>query len=174
MTDRTEQTEASTEANLRAELEAERQKNADLRGQVEALMGRNAEAARALAEERVDAELSAYCGEGKDGGVPPWQAKAARPDLLEAAYEPNNEAAQQRAKRWRTVLDGARGTVQFGERGTAEGKLGSEMSDDEKVRATIAERGLDPAKDYGRVASELVAAGEIRRGALGASPEGEE
>lgn len=59
MTDRTERTEASIEADLRAELEAERQKNADLRGQVEALSGRNAEGAKALAEGRVDAELAA-------------------------------------------------------------------------------------------------------------------
>ena len=87
--------------------------------------------------------------------------------------QPDNEAAQERASRWRSTLDASKGAVQFGEEGVEEGRGFEGMTDHERINATLEERGLGK-EHYGRVASELVAAGQIRRGALGASSEGEE
>ena len=97
-----------------------------------------------------------YCGEGKDGGVPPWQAEAARPDLLEAAMEPDNEAAQQRAARWRTVLDGARGTVKFGERGVADAKAVEEDGEtpEPRIRQLMQDEGISYREAAVRLSAE--------------------
>jgi ClpP class serine protease len=166
--DMTETTQQTTGAVSAEEAEDLRAQVVECRGQVETLRGEKADLARELAETRVSAEIA----DAHRRGVEPWMTKAAQPDLLGAAMEPDNEAAQERAARWRSTLDASKGKVKFGEEGVGEGRGLEGMTDDQKVRATIAERGLNPTTDYGRVAGELVAAGEIRRGALAA--EGEE
>lgn len=141
-------------ARLADELADSREREKNLRARLE-------EAEGGLTESAVDRELDGF----RAGGVPPYLADLARPALLAGGDE---------AGRWRQVLDGAEGTVETGERGVGGDARGEDaMSDDEKVRATIRERGLDERADYARVATELVAAGEIRRDSE-AADEGEE
>lgn len=164
MTETTQQTNGGgiTEANaggLSAE-EAEdlRAQVAEYRDQVEALNASNRELSRDLAETRVSAEIA----DAHRRGVEPWMTRAAQPDLLEAAMEPGNEAAQERATRWRSTLDASKGAVKFGEEGVEEGRGFEGMTDHERINATLRERGLGK-DEYEDVANELAASGQIRR-----------
>jgi hypothetical protein len=159
MTETTEQTNEANAGGLSAEeAEALRAQVAEYRGQAETLRGEKAELARELAETRVSAEIA----DAHRRGVEPWMTKAAQPDLLEAALEPDNEAAQERAARWRSTIDASKGAVKFGEEGVEEGRGFEGMTDHERVQATLEERGLGP-ESYEAVAAELAAKGEIRR-----------
>ena len=146
-----------TTADLEEENRELRGRVAELEARVEELTATNASAQQSLKEERVDRELAAF---GSDG-VPKFMLDQARPDLLE---EGEDEPSKARAERWRTVLGANKGAIEYGERGDsgADGKGDAEMSDDERVKATLEERGLGMAS-YGDVAAELAAQGEIRQ-----------
>lgn len=119
---------------------------------VEALEAEATKATQDLRTAEIDRELDAL----RSSGVPPYMCDAARPTLLAGDTE--------EAERWRTVLEGSKGGVQYGERGAGDGKPTNEMSDHERVQAAMAERGLGN-ESYSTVVDELVASGEIRRGA---------
>ena len=164
MTETTQQTnQGGAETNAGGlsaeEAEALRGQVTDLQGQLEAANGRNAELARDLATTRVEAEIAA----AHRAGVEPRLTVSARPDLLEAAMEPDNQAAQERASRWRSTLTASEGAVKFGEEGVEEGRGFEGMTDHERVQATLEERGLGQGS-YEAVAEELAAKGEIRKG----------
>ncbi|MDP9485366.1 MAG: hypothetical protein M3Q49_06175, partial [Actinomycetota bacterium] len=157
--DMTETTEQQATGGISAEeAEALRGQVADLQGQLETANVRYAETARTLAETKVDAEIAA----AHRRGVAPHLTASAEPDLLEAAMEPDNEAAQERAARWRSTLDASKGAVRFGEEGVEEGRGFEGMTDHERVQATLEERGLGRDK-YEEVSNELAASGQIRR-----------
>ena len=164
MTETTEQTNGGeSEANAGGGISAEeaedlRAQVAEYRGQVETLQGEKASLARELAETKVNARIAA----DHRAGIPVHLTDSARPDLLEAAMNPDDQAAQERASRWRSTLDAAKGAVQFGEEGVEEGRGFEGMTDHERIEATLEERGLSK-EHYDAVASELAASGEIRR-----------
>lgn len=145
-------------AEVAQERDTAREEAEDLRGRMESLSASDAEKARQLTEARVDHEISAFAGEG----VPPYMLDAARPDLVEAEASPGDEAATARAERWRSTLGGARGTVEYGERGVADGVPDASLSDHERVQLTLTERRLG-MEHYEAVAGELAASGQIRR-----------
>lgn len=146
----TEERQTEREAALAEENEDLKRQLSEANEKVQALEARGLDAETKVRAEKVERELDTFAGQG----VPKYMLDLARPALL---GENEDEA-----KRWRKVLVGAEGTVEKGERGAADGEPPGEMSDDQRIKAVIAERGLDPVKDYGRIASELVAAGKIR------------
>lgn len=146
-------TEAKLErdAGLVAENEDLKAKLAEAAGRIEALEAQAKSGMENLKAVEVERELDAL----RADGVPPYMCGAARPALLAGDTE--------EAGRWRTVLEGAKGGIEYGERGSGDGKPTAEMTDHERVQATLAERGLGQ-ESYGAVVGELVASGEIRRG----------
>lgn len=122
-------------------------------GRIEALEAQAKSGVENLKAVEVERELDAL----RADGVPPYMCDAARPALLAT------ETSPEEAGRWRTVLSGAKGGVSYGERGSGDGKPTAEMTDHERVQATLVERGLGQ-ESYGAVVGELVASGEIRRG----------
>lgn len=122
MTETTDQAETLTSEadgqDLRAELEEARRENAELESRVAGLIGKNAETAQMLAEERADNELSGFQADG----APKFQVDLTRDDLI-AAYLPDASVEDQaRADKWRKMLTGVVGTVEYGERGAAGGE----------------------------------------------------
>ncbi|QIN79605.1 hypothetical protein GBA65_14950 [Rubrobacter marinus] len=165
MTETTQQTngggaEADAGSPSAEEVEYLRAQVEEYRGQLAALESEKAELVRRLADKEVEAEIAA----AHLRGVEPRLTASAKPDLLEAAMEPENAPAQERAARWRSTLDASKGAVRFGEEGVEEGRGFEGMTDHERVEATLEARGLGK-ESYGAVASELAAAGEIRKGA---------
>lgn len=156
--DMTDTTDGTIGAVSAEEAEDLRGQVAEYRGKVEALTSEKASLARKLAETEVSAEISA----AHLRGVEPRLTASAQPDLLEAAMEPDNLAAQERAARWRSTLDASKGAVKFGEEGVEEGRGFEGMTDHERVESTLEERGLGK-EHYGAVASELAASGQIRQ-----------
>ena len=137
---------AEENARLKAEL-------GEANGRIEALRAEGESFATKARESEVDRELDGF----RADGVPPYMIDLARPALLASDASPED------AERWRAALSGARGGVEYGERGAADGQPAGEMTDDQKVRTEIERRGLDERADYAKVASELAAKGEIRR-----------
>lgn len=136
---------AEENARLRREL-------AEANEKAEALSDENKSALAKYREGQVDRELDGFRAEG----VPPYLIELARPALLSAD---GGEVGGQEAERWRQVLAGAKGDIEYGERGVADGKPPSELTDDEKVRAHMEEHGAS----YEDAATALAARGEIRR-----------
>ena len=133
-------------ARLADELADSREREKNLRARLE-------EAEGGLNESAVDRELDGF----RADGVPPYLCDLARHALLAGGEE---------AGRFRTVLAAQKGTVETGERGVGgDADSTDAMTDDEKVRAEIEARGLDPVRDYARITTELVARGEIRQDA---------
>lgn len=145
-------------AEVAQERDTAREEAEDLRRRMESLSASDAEKARQLTEARVEHEISTFAGEG----VPPYMLDAARPDLVEAEARPDDEAATARAERWRATLAGAKGTVEYGERGEANGVPDASLSDHERVESALTERGLG-REHFEAVAAELAASGQIRR-----------
>lgn len=139
------------DASLTEENEDLRAKLTEAAGRIETLEAQAKSGVEDLKAVEVERELDALRAEG----VPKYMCNAARPALLAGDTE--------EAGRWRTVLEGAKGGVEYGERGSGDGKPTDEMTDHELVQATLTERGLGQ-DSYGEVAGELVASGEIRKG----------
>jgi ClpP class serine protease len=160
--DREKLTADETEA-LRAENEQLKIDRDHYASQVASLTEQSGEALDSAAEQAAENELLQYA----DSGVQKYMLDYARPKLVAAHRNPADQAAHKEAESVRGILSGAP-KMEHGERGNSGGsgsRPTSGMSDDEKVRATLSERGLGMGS-YGTVAGELVAAGEIDRDAV--------
>lgn len=114
-------------------------------------------------------DVETYLDECMRAGVPKADIDAARPILLSEAadeefeyVELSEEGAETKkataAKQVRAMLESRKGTVEQGERGEDEARGEQEMSEDEKVRAHMAEHELS----YEDAATALAMKGEIR------------